>query len=142
MQVALADKPAVPFRVPPGVNLVRVNPVTGLRAQPGDDKTILEAFKPGEEPPDPYSSVGYAGAAPEEVSNTYSSSSGGGYSSGDYYSGGYSQSRGYSPQNSGAASTNGGWGVPPSNGSQQQRPPDSYGGYGGYGRQPEAGGLY
>ncbi len=59
MKVALADKPAVPFRVPPGIKLVRINPVTGMRAGPGDQKVILEAFKPGTAPPDSYSVIGY-----------------------------------------------------------------------------------
>jgi len=40
----------VPFRIPPGIRLVRVNLQTGQRAQPGDQKVILEAFKPGTEP--------------------------------------------------------------------------------------------
>jgi penicillin-binding protein 1A len=61
MKVALANKPAVPFRVPPGIKLVRVNLKTGARAQPGDQKVILEAFKPGTAPPDNYSVVGYSG---------------------------------------------------------------------------------
>jgi penicillin-binding protein 1A len=47
---ALKDQPNVPFRVPPGMRLVRVNLASGQRAQPGDDKVILEAFKPGTEP--------------------------------------------------------------------------------------------
>jgi penicillin-binding protein 1A len=59
MKVALADKPAVPFRVPPGIKLVRVNLNTGSRAQPGDQRVILEAFKPGTAPPDSYALVGY-----------------------------------------------------------------------------------
>ena len=63
MKVALADKPAVPFRVPPGIKLVRVNLKTGARAAPGDQKVILEAFKPGTAPPDAYSVVGYSGPA-------------------------------------------------------------------------------
>jgi penicillin-binding protein 1A len=50
MMAALADKPAVPFRVPPGIRLVRVNLDTGQRAQPGDQRVILEAYKPGTEP--------------------------------------------------------------------------------------------
>jgi penicillin-binding protein 1A len=50
MIAALADKPAVPFRVPPGIRLVRVNLDTGQRAQPGDSRVILEAYKPGTEP--------------------------------------------------------------------------------------------
>jgi penicillin-binding protein 1A len=50
MGTALKDKPAVPFRVPPGIRLVRVNATTGMLARPGDRHTILEAFKPGTEP--------------------------------------------------------------------------------------------
>ncbi|WP_119301967.1 penicillin-binding protein 1A [Dongia deserti] len=47
---ALKDKPATPFRVPPGIRLVRVDYQSGQRAFPGADKVILEAFKPGTEP--------------------------------------------------------------------------------------------
>jgi penicillin-binding protein 1A len=50
MAEALADQPAVPFRVPPGVRLVRVNQDTGVPAGPGDTRVILEAFKPGTVP--------------------------------------------------------------------------------------------
>jgi penicillin-binding protein 1A len=59
MKVALADKPAVPFRVPPGIKLVRVDLKTGVRAGPGTEKAILEAFKPGTAPPDSNSVVGF-----------------------------------------------------------------------------------
>ncbi len=62
MQSALADKPAVPFRQPEGIKLIRVNAKTGLRAQDGDQDVIMEAFKPGNEPPDPFSYVGYPSA--------------------------------------------------------------------------------
>jgi penicillin-binding protein 1A len=55
---ALDGKPAVPFRVPPGIKLVRVDLKTGRRAGPGTEKVILEAFKPGTAPPDNYSVVG------------------------------------------------------------------------------------
>jgi penicillin-binding protein 1A len=58
LKEALAGKPAVPFRVPPGIKLVRVDLKTGLRAGPGTEKPILEAFKPGTAPPDSYSVVG------------------------------------------------------------------------------------
>jgi penicillin-binding protein 1A len=61
MKMALAEKPSVPFRVPPGIKLVRINPATGMRAAPGDQKVILEAFKPGTAPPDSYSVIGYSG---------------------------------------------------------------------------------
>ncbi|CAA7617275.1 Penicillin-binding protein 1A (Includes: Penicillin-insensitive transglycosylase; Penicillin-sensitive transpeptidase) [Magnetospirillum sp. LM-5] len=45
MMEALKDKPATPFRVPPGVRMVRVNASTGKPAMPGEAKAILEAFK-------------------------------------------------------------------------------------------------
>jgi penicillin-binding protein 1A len=59
MKMALADKKAVPFRIPPGIKLVRVNVRSGLRAQTGETDTVLEAFKPGEEPDDSYSMIGF-----------------------------------------------------------------------------------
>jgi penicillin-binding protein 1A len=62
MKVALADKPAVPFRVPAGIKLIRVDPKSGMRAGPGDARVILEAFKPGTAPPDSYSVVGVTDA--------------------------------------------------------------------------------
>jgi penicillin-binding protein 1A len=58
MKVALADKPATPFRVPPGIKLIRVSSATGMRAGPNDPGAILEAFKPGTSPPDSYSVIG------------------------------------------------------------------------------------
>jgi penicillin-binding protein 1A len=59
MKMALADKKPIPFPIPSGIKLVRVNLHTGLRAQPGDTDTVLEAFKPDEEPDDAYSIVGF-----------------------------------------------------------------------------------
>ena len=59
MQMALADKPPIPFRVPEGITFIPIDRHTGLRAQPGDTGTILEAFKPGTNPPDTYSIIGY-----------------------------------------------------------------------------------
>lgn len=50
MASALKDQPAIPFRVPPGIRLVRVNEETGLLTNAGDRHAILEAFKPGTEP--------------------------------------------------------------------------------------------
>ena len=50
MAEGLADKTAIPFRIPPGIRLVRVNASTGELARPGDRNVILEAFKPGTEP--------------------------------------------------------------------------------------------
>ena len=51
MKVALADRPAAPFRVPPGIKLIRVSAASGARAG-GEAGTILEAFKPGTAPPE------------------------------------------------------------------------------------------
>jgi penicillin-binding protein 1A len=50
MSVALKDQPAIPFRIPPGIELVRVNVETGQLARPGEKQVIYEAFKPGSEP--------------------------------------------------------------------------------------------
>jgi penicillin-binding protein 1A len=58
MKVALADKPSVPFQPPVGIKLIRVNVKTGIRAAPGDQQVILEAFKPGTAPPDGSAVVG------------------------------------------------------------------------------------
>jgi len=49
---ALEGQPAIPFRVPPGIRLVRVNPSSGLLATTEDKRVILEAFRPGTEPTD------------------------------------------------------------------------------------------
>ena len=62
LKVALADKPAVPFRVPAGIKLIRIDPKTGMRAGLGDQRVILEAFKPGTAPPDNYSVIGVTDA--------------------------------------------------------------------------------
>ncbi|MDR3515350.1 MAG: penicillin-binding protein 1A [Azospirillaceae bacterium] len=50
MAEALADTPPTPFRIPPGLLMVRVNPQTGRPSQPGDRNSIWEAFVPGTEP--------------------------------------------------------------------------------------------
>jgi penicillin-binding protein 1A len=62
MKLALADKPAIPFKIPAGIKLVRVDAKTGLRAGPDSGKIILEAFKPGTAPSDNYSAIGVADA--------------------------------------------------------------------------------
>lgn len=54
MRIALADRPAVPFRVPTGIKLIRIDPRSGMRAGSGAGNAILEAFKPGTAPPDSY----------------------------------------------------------------------------------------
>ena len=49
MLAALANAPATPFRTPPGVQLYRVNPATGLPPEPGE-AAIWEPFKTGTNP--------------------------------------------------------------------------------------------
>ena len=77
---ALAEEPATPFRVPPGLKLVRVNLKTGLRAGPTDTQSILESFKPNEDPDDAYSIIGF------QVSDTANAPAGSTASSGSYSS--------------------------------------------------------
>jgi len=50
MGAALTGVPNTPFRIPPGIRMVRVNAATGQPAKPGDKPVIYEAFKPGTEP--------------------------------------------------------------------------------------------
>jgi penicillin-binding protein 1A len=57
---ALADVPATPFRVPPGIEFVSVDRVTGDLAAQGSPGSIEEAFKSGTAPGDP-------GAPPQMV---------------------------------------------------------------------------
>ncbi len=52
MRVALRDKPATTFRVPRAIELMPINAKTGRRAIFGKEGVILEAFKPGDEPPE------------------------------------------------------------------------------------------
>jgi penicillin-binding protein 1A len=84
---ALADQPAVPFRMPPGIKLVRVNLKTGLRTSPDDPNAIMEAFKTDEEPDDAYSVIGFT--------DPYAQSSSAGPSSGDAWRPAPSASPGY-----------------------------------------------
>ncbi|MCA0401176.1 MAG: penicillin-binding protein 1A [Proteobacteria bacterium] len=50
MKEALAGKPNLQFRVPPGIKFIRVNAATGQR----DSSGILEPFKPNTAPPENY----------------------------------------------------------------------------------------
>ncbi|MEO0793128.1 MAG: penicillin-binding transpeptidase domain-containing protein, partial [Pseudomonadota bacterium] len=61
-------KRPTPFRVPPGLKLVRVSLKTGLRTS-GRSGSILEAFKPFEAPDDPNSFLGF------DADDTYGSTS-------------------------------------------------------------------
>ena len=61
-KLALVDKPPIPFKVPAGIKLVRVDAKSGMRAGAYDGRgTILEAFKPGTAPPDNYAVIGVDG---------------------------------------------------------------------------------
>jgi penicillin-binding protein 1A len=50
MEKALADQPAIPFRIPPGVRLVKIDARTGELPGPETSVIIDEAFRPGTEP--------------------------------------------------------------------------------------------
>jgi penicillin-binding protein 1A len=50
MMGALADEPATPFRVPPGIDLVPVDSHSGAPDKAGAPGAIMEAFKSGTEP--------------------------------------------------------------------------------------------
>jgi penicillin-binding protein 1A len=70
MKLALRDKPATPFRVPRGIELIPINVKSGQRDLFGEEGVILEAFKPGEEPSDKIKVIGSgqvasANAAPQ-----------------------------------------------------------------------------
>jgi penicillin-binding protein 1A len=77
MQVALKDKPDVPFRVPPGIKLISVDPRTGMRSS--GQGTILEAFKPGTAPPDSYAGGGTPQAGSADTDHSVGSGTGGLY---------------------------------------------------------------
>ena len=50
MKEALADEPAIPFRVPPGITLVSVDRISGQPESASAATAIPEAFKSGTEP--------------------------------------------------------------------------------------------
>ncbi len=51
MQAALKNTPAIPFRIPPGIRLVRVDAHTGLPALVGQTEDVIwESFKDGTVP--------------------------------------------------------------------------------------------
>lgn len=52
MKFALKGVSGTPFRVPAGVRLIPIDPKSGKRGTYGEDNVILEAFKPGEQPPE------------------------------------------------------------------------------------------
>lgn len=50
MMQEVGSQPAIPFRIPPGINLVKIDLKTGQLASSDDPNVILEAFKEGTEP--------------------------------------------------------------------------------------------
>ena len=58
MKEALAGKPAIPFRIPADIKLIRINGNNGARTKPEDPHAIIEAFKPSENPPDELNNLG------------------------------------------------------------------------------------
>ncbi|WP_284177065.1 penicillin-binding protein 1A [Rhabdaerophilum sp. SD176] len=68
MKEALAGKPNLQFRVPPGIKFIRVNHGTGQRTSAGDPQAILEPFKPNTAPPESYTFGTSAGATAGGVS--------------------------------------------------------------------------
>jgi len=62
MREALDGQPPVPFRIPPGIRLVRINATTGLPVHTATKGVILEAFKPGTVPSENTLVLGAEGA--------------------------------------------------------------------------------
>jgi penicillin-binding protein 1A len=65
---AIKGKPAVPFRVPPGLRMVRVNPANEELAGPGDKNAIWESFIPGTEPQEGQTRTVLDGSVPGSAS--------------------------------------------------------------------------
>ena len=70
MAEALAGRPSIPFRIPPGIRLVRVNAGTGALARPGESNVIFEAFKPGTVPTGPGEVLQGLGASGNSTTGT------------------------------------------------------------------------
>jgi penicillin-binding protein 1A len=67
MRFALREQPATPFRVPRAIELIPINANTGQRAVFGQEGVILEAFKPGDEPPENTKIIGEDLAAADSI---------------------------------------------------------------------------
>lgn len=79
---ALKNRPAIPFRVPEGINFVRISRSTGRLPEFGEKDVILEAFKPGNMPPETTDVIGggeLSGTAGNDTDSTLTSGSGGLY---------------------------------------------------------------
>jgi penicillin-binding protein 1A len=69
MEGALANRPTVPFRIPSGIRLVRVNASNGKPAGARDRNYILEAYKSGNEPDATTQSAVIGDGLPDEPGN-------------------------------------------------------------------------
>ncbi len=78
MKQALQGKPAAPFHVPRAIELIPINAINGKRAIFGQENVILEAFKPGDEPPNTSRTIGEQTASGEGVVLVPPQSGGGG----------------------------------------------------------------
>ena len=58
---ALEGKPPVPFRIPSGVRMVRIDADSGLLPNPASERVLVEAFRPGSEPTTAVAAVGAGG---------------------------------------------------------------------------------
>lgn len=78
MGEAMKGKPAVPFRQPPGLRMVRINPATGALSAMGDKDSIWEAYIPDTEPQEgqirPILDGSVTGAASQGASGALSAS--------------------------------------------------------------------
>ena len=61
MKMALADKPAMPFRVPPGIKLIRVDAKTGMRADARPDRHDPRGLQARHRPARQLPVIGYGG---------------------------------------------------------------------------------
>ena len=79
MGEAMKGKPAVPFRQPPGLRMVRINPATGALASMGDKEAIWEAYVPDTEPQEgqarPVLNISVTGSASAGAAAAYAASS-------------------------------------------------------------------
>ncbi|MEQ8965176.1 MAG: penicillin-binding protein 1A [Azospirillaceae bacterium] len=73
MEQAVDPAQVPPFRIPPGVSLVRIDPATGALAPPGTPGGIWEAYRPGTEPT---STTSVAGTGPERGGESFGGGSG------------------------------------------------------------------
>lgn len=67
MAMALKGQPDIPFRPPPGIKLISVDPRTGMRSS--GQGSIMEAFKPGTAPPVSYAGDSNPGAPKSSTSS-------------------------------------------------------------------------